>query len=55
VRDAEAPPQPLDLESDTMLDAWAEFPFKGQGTLVSLPANKPDLPDPPILPIDDET
>lgn len=54
VRDAKAPTQPMDLESDTMLDAWTEFPFKGQGTLHSRPANKPDWPDPPILPIDDE-
>ena len=54
VRQASTPrAEPMELEPDTMLDAWVEFPF-GEGKLIrSHLAETPDWPDVPIIPSED--
>ena len=46
-------PAPL-VESDVMLDAWAELPEPSEGFITRSRLGEPDLPDPPEIPPEDE-
>lgn len=46
--------EPMDLEADTMLDAWVEFPMGPGKPVTKITRIAPPLPDVPEIPSDDE-
>ena len=45
--------EPLDLEADTMLDAWVEFPIGPTHLVTNIVQIKPPCPDIPDIPQDE--
>ena len=45
-------PAPI-VESDVMLDAWAELPEPTEGIVTVSRLGEADLPDPPVIPTDE--
>ena len=46
-------PTPM-VESDVMLDAWVELPGPAGGIVTTSRLGEPDLPDPPVIPKDED-